>query len=1271
MKNKKQLLYLFVILWPLFLFGRDIHAQSSNDVIINEFTVNPTTQKEFVELLVTKPTGIDMRLWELTDLGSATSNSSNSEGTLRFKNRPFLSNLFFGCRVVVLTAAPRNIPNTFLEDTVAIIGVDSTIILLHPELGGTALDTVLNGTGTQSLFDISTAENIVLVNGPIASGTVVDYVATGTNTSISGWTAQGAVWSNNVTATGAQYAYFVNGVGGSLINDNGNIGWVGSNPHGTETMGALNPGQTLPSNNPPTVISSKIINPNTIRVIFSEPVDTSAENVNHYSGIPSIASAVRSLSLDTVILNLSQSMLSGKKYMLQITDIRDTQGLVMALPYTEILQYNNLTSGLVINELYYNSPGGGLDSLEFIELYNNTSSPINIGGIYFSHGVFDTLPDSVIVPGGYFVTAYYPNNFARYFGFTPHKWWSNNLANNGERVAIVNTLGDTIDALFYTPNAPWPANISDNNARSIGLIHPDWDNSNGANWRASAVRHPLFNGLPGWATPGQRNFVTPPALIEPANQLALTVATGSMDNLNFRWNTSTVPVGGSVYYILELKDSVNNATHVIYEGTDTSFAYSLANFADWLAMNNWPPNQVIQGIGWQVSAFDSLNNFYSERRQLFPTRLNQPPTQFSLIAPADGFRWAVSSDSQDSLIYQWSASTDPEGQTITYTIEYDTTLAMNSPMHGFQSTNTDTFYTGYAQMIYSSLTSLGLDSMDMYWRVLASDGNDQTLSNQTRKIRYVRILPPVTRFRADLAGYQEVPPTSSSATGSGYFELNPDSTSLFYRIYVSGLTGITSAHIHQGAAGTNGSALHTLNFVEDSAVGTWAIPSNAVNELLAGNLYVNVHTTVYPAGEIRGQIRTGTGTVALLPAIDLWANGLDNAIWLSWEDPYSLMKKTSRFENENFSRNKTRKSVLSVPSVMATDSVLLMGYNIYRSGDGAIYHYLDYTTATEYTDSNVAIGHTYYYFVSAVYREGQAPPTDTVHTYATTEFAFIEGFNDTTMTLSGALPAGWQKIDADGGDENPFWGEWRVMPSLNTYYQTYEGDGMMFINYQAANANGRIDEWLISPKLVISQSSFARFYFMVRAGGDIWLDSLQILISTTNANLASFVPIDSAEIPGYWTLFTYDLMDYGLQFGDSFYVAFRYLIYDGGSTGANSDMLMLDYVRIDATPITVKITDPIAGTPKNYKLHPNYPNPFNPSTIIRYELPASHKVTLKIYNTLGQEVRTLVDREQTAGLYSVQWDGKNNFGQPVSSGIYIYRLQAGSYTKSMKLMLIK
>ncbi|MBL7959600.1 T9SS type A sorting domain-containing protein [bacterium] len=102
------------------------------------------------------------------------------------------------------------------------------------------------------------------------------------------------------------------------------------------------------------------------------------------------------------------------------------------------------------------------------------------------------------------------------------------------------------------------------------------------------------------------------------------------------------------------------------------------------------------------------------------------------------------------------------------------------------------------------------------------------------------------------------------------------------------------------------------------------------------------------------------------------------------------------------------------------------------------------------------------------------------------------------------------------------------------------------------------------------------------------------------------------------------------------------------------------------------IAKALSELPTTFKLSQNYPNPFNPSTKIRYELPNTETVSLVIYNTLGQVVKTLVShRAQAIGVYEINWDGTNQIGQSVASGIYIYRLQAGRAVKTKKMLLIK
>ena len=91
-----------------------------------------------------------------------------------------------------------------------------------------------------------------------------------------------------------------------------------------------------------------------------------------------------------------------------------------------------------------------------------------------------------------------------------------------------------------------------------------------------------------------------------------------------------------------------------------------------------------------------------------------------------------------------------------------------------------------------------------------------------------------------------------------------------------------------------------------------------------------------------------------------------------------------------------------------------------------------------------------------------------------------------------------------------------------------------------------------------------------------------------------------------------------------------------------------------------------SGIPNSYSLSSNYPNPFNPTTVINFSIPQSGLVTLKVYNILGQEVRTIVNKEMSAGTYKVDFNASD-----LSSGVYIYTIKSGSFTASKKMMLLK
>ena len=119
-----------------------------------------------------------------------------------------------------------------------------------------------------------------------------------------------------------------------------------------------------------------------------------------------------------------------------------------------------------------------------------------------------------------------------------------------------------------------------------------------------------------------------------------------------------------------------------------------------------------------------------------------------------------------------------------------------------------------------------------------------------------------------------------------------------------------------------------------------------------------------------------------------------------------------------------------------------------------------------------------------------------------------------------------------------------------------------------------------------------------------------------------------------------------------------------------ADGLVFDPSQL-ANPLAGGVLD-IQTTPTEFALLQNFPNPFNPETTISYELAESADVTLQIYNVVGQVVRTLIAAEShSVGRYQVRWDGMDDRGMPVSSGIYFYQISAGKFQDVRKLMLLK
>jgi hypothetical protein len=116
---------------------------------------------------------------------------------------------------------------------------------------------------------------------------------------------------------------------------------------------------------------------------------------------------------------------------------------------------------------------------------------------------------------------------------------------------------------------------------------------------------------------------------------------------------------------------------------------------------------------------------------------------------------------------------------------------------------------------------------------------------------------------------------------------------------------------------------------------------------------------------------------------------------------------------------------------------------------------------------------------------------------------------------------------------------------------------------------------------------------------------------------------------------------------------------------------MSNVVDAKTLSLSLDIGEETDELPSQFELGQNYPNPFNPATRIDYSLPTAERVTIAVFNILGQHIKTIVDEFMSAGQYTVMWDGSDESGLKSASGVYLYRIRAGNYSAVKKMVLVQ
>ncbi|MCC6280189.1 MAG: lamin tail domain-containing protein, partial [Saprospiraceae bacterium] len=165
----------------------------------------------------------------------------------------------------------------------------------------------------------------------------------------------------------------------------------------------------------------------------------------------------------------------------------------------------SLRAQIVITEIMYNPPPSGVDSLEYVEIFNNSGMPVNLSGWNFTQGFNFTFAEGTFIgPGGYLVIAQNAPYFQAQFGFAPLAMvLPSALTNSGEDIELRDAAGNVKDYVDYLPAAPWPVDANGFGA-SMVLCDPNTDNSVGGAWQAANTATTItIGGTPVFANPGQ------------------------------------------------------------------------------------------------------------------------------------------------------------------------------------------------------------------------------------------------------------------------------------------------------------------------------------------------------------------------------------------------------------------------------------------------------------------------------------------------------------------------------------------------------------------------------------------------------------------------------------------------------------------------------------------------------------------------------------------------------------------------------------------------
>jgi CHRD domain/FlgD Ig-like domain len=574
--------------------------------------------------------------------------------------------------------------------------------------------------------------------------------------------------------------------------------------------------------------------------------------------------------------------------------------------------------------------------------------------------------------------------------------------------------------------------------------------------------------------------------------------------------------------------------------------------------------------------------------------------------------------------------------------------------------------------------------------------NIHTTTSPSGEIRGQVLPENYSYYTAYFSGSNEVQPVSS--TGRGVVIAEVSGTRLVVNGSFNNLANdfnpnvAGGSHLHAAPAGQNGGitiplvpvvAANLRSGVFDAAGNTFTLTAQQADAFQTGGLYANVHTTGSPSGEVRGQVLfdpnafPGQATITGPPSgasVNIAGDGSTPfaATWNAATDPNGnlvvyiwQLSSDRQFTNSLVNRNvgiattfatdfATVDSLLSLAGLAIGDSVRLY-YRVYSS-DGSL------QKASAIDSLVLRRGGLLSTIAAARAKVNAATVTiEGIVTRALGRSAYIQ---DATAGIPAFQTSGPLRTAVDNGDIRP--GDRLrvsgVLAEFNSLRELTATTAQPFV-FAVLSRNNPLPASQVVTLADIAQNGEQYESELIRVNG---------------------LQIDPAGDTVFRTR-TYNLINetaVTLRIGNSTDTRFigrpvppALLDFEGvlGQFSSSDPATGYQLTPIDTTDILLRtgITDQSNALPEQFALLANYPNPFNPATTIRYDLPRNIHVKLVIYDLLGTKVRTLVDAEETAGFKHITWDGTNDIGVRNASGVYLYRLEAGDFKMARKMILTK